>query len=166
MPKKTKNNYSQLDKEEQLLDDFSMLEPGKSDIRNFKEQTHNQKELKEIIANKYVSNGERSSLPPKATKPRINDFDSKTVTMKQPNDKGISKDLSPAKTVSLISKPSSSIQQPAPPLQHPASSIHSAASFTEELKFVRPTREISFQHVSKFQELMVETERQADSHTL
>jgi hypothetical protein len=41
--KRTKNNYSQIDKEEPPQDDFSLLEPGKSDIRNIKEQTHGQK---------------------------------------------------------------------------------------------------------------------------
>lgn len=33
---KKKNNYSQIDKEELPHDDFSLLEPGKSDIRNVK----------------------------------------------------------------------------------------------------------------------------------
>lgn len=109
LAKKPKNNYSQIDKEELPQDDFSLLEPGKSEIR--KEQTHNSKELKEIISNKYVSgNGERGSLPPKASKPKLNDFDSKTVNLKQVREDGriLGKDLSPAKTVSLIAKQANS----------------------------------------------------------
>jgi hypothetical protein len=110
--KKVKNNYSQIDKEELPQDDFSLLEPGKSDLRNLKEQTQNHKELKELISNKYISNGERGSLPPKASKPKLNDFDSKTVNLKQVREedkgKGIMKELSPAKTVSLFSKQPSS----------------------------------------------------------
>jgi hypothetical protein len=60
-----------------------------------------------------VSNGERGSLPPKAVKPKINDFDSKTVNLKEDRGKGIAKDLSPAKTISLFNKqPNSSISGP------------------------------------------------------
>jgi hypothetical protein len=36
----------------------------------------------------------------------------------------------------------------------------------EELKFVAPTKEISFQFLSKFQELMGEVDRQGESNTL
>lgn len=103
-----------------------MLEPGKSDVRNIKEQTHGQKELKELIANKYISAGERGSLPPKASKPKLNEFDSKTVNLKEDRGKGLGKDLSPAKTVSLFNK-------------QPNSSI-SVQGNAEELKFVRPTK--------------------------
>ena len=56
-------------------------------------------------------------------KPKLNDFDSKTVNLKEDRGKSITKDLSPAKTVSLFNK-------------QPISSI----SATEELKFVRPTK--------------------------
>lgn len=41
-----------------------------------------------------------------------------------------------------------------------------STSLTEELKFVAPTKEISFQFLSKFQEIMGEVDRQGESNTL
>lgn len=152
-PKKPKNTYSQIDKEEPA-DDFSLLEPGRSELQNFKEKTQTNKELKELIANKNIP-GERSSLPPKANKSKISDYDSKTMNMRHPKEedkpKSIYKDLSPAKTVSLLNK------QP---------SVLPSHSSVDDLKFVRPTKEISFQLLSKFQEIMVQTDRQSEQNTL
>lgn len=102
------------------------------------------KELKELVSNKNIpidKRIERGSLPPKANRSKNSNHQSetcdfKTLAMKQQRDRDedyknshITKDLSPAKTISVVSAKQTKSMIAGP-----------SVSLTDELKFVRPTK--------------------------
>ena len=125
-----------------------------------------ERDLKELVENKIPSR-ERGSIIPKRYPPKnkTSQFNSNTLGVRPPKDepklrdkRSIEKEIgSKGKTVNVMGGGSKA-----------KSMIVAAEStnLTEELKYVSPTREISFQFLNKFQELVGEVERQEGSNVL
>ena len=148
MPKK-RGTYSTIDKAEQI-DDVS--DQGTlSELVQYKEQVH--KDLKSLVDKKIQHKSiERNTLPPKTRNPQPH-----TISMRPPKDqaikvrdkKSIDNPMQQSRTTTVINKQSKSV-------------ILSGenGNLMEQLKFVIPTKQISFQFLSKFQELMSQVDRQ------
>ena len=105
-------------------------------------------------------------MPPKLPKSKnsLNDFDSKTISIKSNKDdeksKYYHKEISPAKTISVVNKKVNNLSNVS------FSNVPPPALTIEDFKFVRPTKEISFHFLSKYQEITVQTDRQSQGGTL